>query len=157
MDFLSYREKLNDLLDDLRAERMGQRVTFRELIPCGAMLPPRVLAQRTAQALTLWVARFEKLDERDVRAGHRWLTIACRFLAEHCPEADRSIYCLLKMARLSRETLEILAEDRIAPGDVETFAHPPYFLNSGLEHTAWELLGEKGQRERVKGLDGLGL
>ena len=137
--YLIYKKRLENILDTLRTEYMGQNEPLTAYIPDSAAMPPEVLADQIAQQLVIQLTQVTDLDDRELCDSWRWLRAAALFLLDRCPECDHTFGQLLKLAKTASDTLALLDFSVWPAHYSHELANIPRAVKVGLEAVLWSL------------------
>ena len=132
MEFNVYLDTLDQALEQLRAQSLGQMTPLRDVLPCGALAAPRAAAKQVAQMLVLQIGQFHPLDDFEIQAYLQWLFVVCRFILT-CPEEDHTFLSILKISKLESEVRRTLL------AEFDTIPDIPPTMASRLEEAIWRL------------------
>lgn len=152
MDYYKYKARLDKTLDLLRARYIGQELPLSAFLPAEVGPGKEKFSDQVAQVLTLQIARWTTLSDKELCSCWQWIYAATLFL-HSCPKEDRTVRNLIRLARLDRPTLELLDLGAIPRRHVDAFLNVPRFMERGLELTAWYLA--EPREDRLKDLEDL--
>lgn len=145
-DYLIYKKRLDQTLNTVRAEFMGQNEKLTKYIPDSAAMPPEVLADQIAQQLVMQLTQTTDLSDRELSDSWRWLRAAALFLLDRCPATDHTFGQLLKLANTDPETLALLDFSGWPAHYSHELPNVPRAVKVGLEAVIWLLTRPDHQR-----------
>lgn len=133
----AYCCQLDKVLKRLYRQYMGQDRSFQEVVPGGAAMPPHRLAESVAHVLTLQMSRMD-LTVQELDEVYLWIRSACMYLYS-CPEEDRRMINLVRLAQLDPETRKYLPQDELPEEYRKSFVYVPFLMKKPLEKAIWLL------------------
>lgn len=150
-DYLQYKKRLDQLMDTLRTEYMGQNEKLMDHIPAAPDWPPEILADQIAHQLLFRLRLVTDMTDTEVADSWRWLRAAALFLLEQCPEGDHTYGKLITLVNTNPETLAMLDFSGWPEHYSKNLASVPRAVKAGLEAVIWMLV--KPQVSRLEQLD----
>lgn len=150
-DYLLYKKRLEQTLNTVRAEFMGQNEKLTEHIPDSANMPAEVLADQIAHQLLFRLHLVTDMTDAEIGDSQRWLRAAALFLLVRCPETDHTFGQLIKLANTDSETLAQLNFSGWPAHYSKDLAKVPRAVKAGLETVIWLLT--RPQFSRLNQLD----
>lgn len=150
-DYLLYKKRLEQTLNTVRAEFMGQNEKLTEHIPDSANMSAEVLADQIAHQLLFRLHLVTDITDVEIGDSRRWLGAAALFLLVRCPETDHTFGQLIKLANTDSKTLAQLNFSGWPAHYSKDLANVPRAVKVGLEAVIWRLV--KPQVSRLELLE----
>lgn len=150
-DYLQYKKRLDQLLDTLRTEYMGQNKRMMDHVPAAANWPPEILADQVAHQLLFRLRLVTDMTDAEVADSWRWLRSAALFLLVQCPAEDHTYGKLITLVNTNPEVLALLDFSGWPAHYSKDLANVPRAVKVGLEAVIWMLV--KPQFSRLEQLE----